>query len=67
MPIFNLRVPKSIKGIDSKILMPINSWKDTAAYSEQAKKLATQFVKNMEKYADGTPREVIQKGGPQSQ
>ena len=61
---FNLHVPKHINGIDNKILMPVNAWKDKAAYNEQAKKLAAQFIKNMEKYADGTPREVIQKGGP---
>lgn len=64
MPGFNLRVPKSIQGMDSSILMPINTWKDKAAYNEHAKKLAAQFVKNFEKYLDGTPKEVIEKGGP---
>ena len=44
--------------------MPINTWSDKASYNELAKKLAGQFVKNFEKYADGTPKEVIQKGGP---
>lgn len=61
---FNLRVPKAIPGIDSNILMPINTWKDKGAYTTQTKKLATQFIKNMDKYKDGTPAEVIQKGGP---
>ena len=37
---FNLQVPKSVEGIDSNILMPINTWKDKASYHEQAKKLA---------------------------
>lgn len=64
MPIFNLRVPKSCPNIDTSILMPINTWSDKASYNELAKKLAGQFVKNFEKYADGTPKEVIQKGGP---
>jgi len=64
MPIFNLRVPKSVPGIDNNILMPKNSWKDKAGFDGQAKKLATQFVKNFEKYMDGTPKEVKEKGGP---
>jgi len=41
MPGFNLAVPKKIDGVDDQILMPINSWKDKAAYNDQAKKLAT--------------------------
>lgn len=64
MPVFNLRVPKACPGIESSILMPVNTWKDKASYNEHAKKLASQFVKNFEKYASGTPKEVIQKGGP---
>lgn len=64
MPGFNLQVPKNINGIDSNILMPINTWKDKASFNDQAKKLATQFIKNMDKYKDGTPKEVIEKGGP---
>ena len=55
MPIFNLRVPKAVKGLDSSILMPVNTWKDKALYNQQAKKLASQFVKNFQKYTDGTP------------
>jgi phosphoenolpyruvate carboxykinase (ATP) len=64
MPGFNLRVPKSVKGVDSNILLPINTWADKNDYKEHQKKLATQFIKNMEKYKDGTPKEVIEKGGP---
>ena len=66
MPGFNLQVPKSIEGVDQNILMPINTWKDKAAFNDQAKKLSQQFIKNMEKYKDGTPKEVIEKGGPNS-
>lgn len=64
MPGFNLRVPKSVKDVDPSILLPVNSWKDKAQYKEQTQKLAQQFIKNFEKYSDGTPKEVIQKGGP---
>ena len=64
MPGFNLRVPKEVKGLDKSLFMPVNTWTDKAAYNVQTKKLAAQFIKNMEKYHDGTPVEVIQKGGP---
>lgn len=64
MPGFNLRVPKKMEGLDSSILMPVNTWKDKVDYKEQEKKLAAQFIKNFEKYQAGTPQEVVQKGGP---
>lgn len=60
MPGFNLNVPKSIDGVDSKILMPINTWSDKNAYKEQANKLVQQFKQNFKKYEDGTPKEVIE-------
>ena len=61
---FNLNVPKAIKGIDSNIFLPVNTWTNKQDYNKEAKKLAKSFIKNMEKYHDGTPAEVIQKGGP---
>eukprot|EP00455_Lapot_gusevi_P038888 TRINITY_DN4357_c1_g1_i8.p2 TRINITY_DN4357_c1_g1~~TRINITY_DN4357_c1_g1_i8.p2 ORF type:complete len:572 (+),score=243.36 TRINITY_DN4357_c1_g1_i8:88-1803(+) len=64
MPGFNLQVPKTVSNVDPSILMPINTWSDKTAYKQQLKKLAGQFIKNMEKYADGVPKEVISKGGP---
>jgi phosphoenolpyruvate carboxykinase (ATP) len=64
MPGFNLNIPKAVEGIDSSILNPKNTWSDKAAYDDQARKLAQQFIKNMNKYADGTPKEVMEKGGP---
>jgi len=57
-------VPKHCSGVDEKILMPVNTWSDKAAYNAQAKKLAGQFVENFKKYMDGTPKEVVEKGGP---
>lgn len=64
MPGFNLRVPKTVSGVDSNLLLPINTWSDKEGYKVQAKKLAEHFIQNMEKYKDGTPKEVIEKGGP---
>jgi len=36
MPGFNLKIPKSCTNIDSKILNPINTWDDKAAFMEQS-------------------------------
>lgn len=44
--------------------MPVNTWSDKTAYKSEVKKLAEKFIKNFEKYMDGTPHEVKEKGGP---
>ena len=64
IPGFNLHVPKEIKGVDSTILNPVNTWKHKSVFSETQKKLAGEFVRNFEKYAEGTPESVIKNGGP---
>jgi phosphoenolpyruvate carboxykinase (ATP) len=61
---FELHVPKSISGVPDDILLPKDSWTDKADYDAVSKKLATKFVKNFEKYHDGTPEEIIKVGGP---
>ncbi len=62
--VFNFEVPKSIEGIPDDILWPENTWDDKDAFKSQLRKLAEKFTENFEKYADETPEEVIQKGGP---
>jgi phosphoenolpyruvate carboxykinase (ATP) len=63
-PVFGFDVPTSVPGIPDNVLMPENTWADKAAYKEELKKLADKFQKNFVKYADGTPKEVIERGGP---
>ena len=64
VPGFNLHVPKNLGGIDPKILNPINTWRDKDAFKQESIKLAQKFIANFKKYEDGTPLDVIQKGGP---
>lgn len=64
IPGFNLSVPKSVKGVDSNILNPINTWADKDSFNKTSKSLANQFIANMKKYHDKTPTDVIKKGGP---
>jgi len=57
-------VPETVFGVDPEILRPINCWPDQELYKKNAKALAEKFAKNFERYADGVPRSVIDKGGP---
>ena len=49
-PVFGLAVPAQIEGIPAKIMRPRDTWKDTAAYDAQAKKLAGMFRENFKKF-----------------
>ncbi len=47
LDILNLDIPTVIPGVDAKYVNPRASWGDTAAYDEQAAKLATLFTENI--------------------
>ncbi len=50
LPIFNLSIPKSLDGVETRVLNPRNTWDDTEAYDEMTKKLAAMYVDNFKKY-----------------
>ena len=58
-PIFGLHIPVTVPGVDAKLLNPVDTWADPAAYEESARKLAAQFVKNFEQYAAMVAPEVL--------
>jgi phosphoenolpyruvate carboxykinase (ATP) len=54
--LFNLSVPTSCPGVPPEVLKPRNTWKDQAAYDEQARKLANMFADNFKAFeADAAP------------
>jgi len=60
--IFGLSTPTEVPGVPSDLLSPRGKWDDTAAYDEQAKKLAGMFRDNFEQYATGVSRVVVDSG-----
>ena len=61
-PIFNILVPKTCPNVPSEILIPKNTWVDKEAYEKQAKKLASNFVKNFETKYNHMPKNIIDAG-----
>jgi phosphoenolpyruvate carboxykinase (ATP) len=61
-PIFGLEIPLECPDVPSEILKPRGTWSDANAYDEQARKLASMFKENFEKYAADVPEEVRSAG-----
>lgn len=50
LSVFNLKIPKTLKGVDTEVLNPRNTWKDKESYDETKRKLASMYIKNFKKY-----------------
>ena len=62
-PIFRVAVPVSVPGVPDEVLVPRNTWADTAAYDSAARKIAGMFHDNFAKYAAGVS-EAVRNAGP---
>ncbi len=60
--IFNLLIPKSCPNVPTIILDPKNTWSDKREYEMTARKLATLFISNFEKF--GKISSEIKNAGP---
>lgn len=61
-PVFGYEVPTSCPDVPSEVLDPSSSWADKATYEKGYKELAKRFVDNFAKFAEGTPKEIIDAG-----
>lgn len=64
LPIFNLRVPKSVPGVDSKLLNPQNAWAKAADWEKQARDLAAKFIENFKNFTDNEAGKKLVSAGP---
>lgn len=62
-PVFGLRVPLAVPGVDPGLLDPRAGWADPAAYDAQAARLVGMFRENFRRFADTVP-EAVRQAGP---
>jgi phosphoenolpyruvate carboxykinase (ATP) len=58
-PVFGIAYPVSCPKVPVEILNPRNTWADKNAYDEKANELASQFIRNFEKYAKTASPETL--------
>jgi len=64
LPIFDLKIPSNIKGVDSKILDPRKSWDNEETWKNKANQLAKLFVNNFDQFCDNVYGKDLVKYGP---
>ena len=65
IPYFNFTVPTVLKGVDTGILDPRDTYADPAQWEEKAKDLAGRFIKNFKKYESNAAGLALVAAGPQ--
>ncbi|MDI3526877.1 MAG: phosphoenolpyruvate carboxykinase [Tenuifilum sp.] len=64
LPIFNLQIPKSLHGVDSKLLNPRNLWEVPEEWDAAAKDLAQKFIDNFNNFTDNEWGQRLVAAGP---
>jgi phosphoenolpyruvate carboxykinase (ATP) len=65
LPVFNLRIPKKVPGINANILNPRNIWRNPEEWDDASRSLALKFIKNFESFADTAETRNLTACGPQ--
>ena len=61
---FGLHIPTSVKGVNSHILNPRNTWANKEQFDVKARDLAQKFIKNFENFTDNKEGQDLIKAGP---
>ncbi len=64
IPYFDFVVPTELKGVDTNILDPRNTYADASKWDEKAKDLAARFIKNFAKYEGNEAGKALVAAGP---
>ncbi|HDS07666.1 MAG TPA: phosphoenolpyruvate carboxykinase (ATP) [Bacteroides sp.] len=64
IPYFNLEVPVSLEGIDSRILDPRNTYADREEWDRRALDLARRFIDNFNQFTDTEEGRLLVAAGP---
>ena len=62
--IFGLEFPKTLEGVETKLLNPKNAWEDKAEYDKTRHKLSSMFIENFKKYQSGDSKFDYSSAGP---
>ncbi len=65
IPYFNFEVPTELKGVDTGILDPRDTYADPTQWEEKAKDLAQRFINNFVKYQGNQAGKDLVAAGPQ--
>ena len=65
LPIFNLKMPKTLVGLDKSILDPRSSYADPAEWERRAQHLGSLFIENFKKFTDTDTGRSLVAAGPQ--
>ena len=65
IPYFNFEVPTELKGVDTGILDPRDTYADPSEWDAKAKDLAGRFIKNFAKYESNEAGKALVAAGPQ--
>ncbi len=64
IPIFNLKVPTSLPGVNPAILDPRDTYENVEEWTTKAAKLANLFINNFEKFTDNEEGKALVAAGP---
>jgi len=64
LPVFNLRIPTRIEGVDENILDPAKSWSAPAKWHVAATDLALKFINNFSKFTANKETAKLSEQGP---